>query len=139
MTVTSLAVYSTKILKRNWYEIQKETTENFFDSKSQKETCSMHKIRVYRKPQLNNNNSLKRETVLVWWSGCLEVILTKFESNVLPQEAMQRRCVLVLMMTMRNGLLSFKVIRRNLNADGYIHLLSESAVPHIKLNYGVSW
>jgi len=48
-------------------------------------------------------------------------------------------CVLVRMMAMPNGLLSFRVIRGNLNTEGYIHLLSESSVPLIKLNCGVSW
>ena len=56
---------------------------------------------------------------------------------------MKRQCkgggLLVWMMTMPNGLLSFKVIRGNLNSDGYINLLSENAVPIIKLNYGVNW
>ena len=55
----------------------------------------------------------------------------------------KRQCkgsgVMVWMMAMPNGLLSFKVIQGNLNADGYIKLLSDSAVPIIKLNYGVNW
>ena len=42
-------------------------------------------------------------------------------------------------MAMPNGLLSFKVIHGNLNADGYTKLLSDRAVPIIKLNYGVNW
>ena len=35
----------------------------------------------------------------------------------------------------QNGLLSFKVIRGDLNTDGYIRLLSESDAPLIKLNW----
>jgi len=43
----------------------------------------------------------------------------------------------VLMITMPNGILSFKVIPGIFSADGYIHLLSENDVPFIKLNFGL--
>ena len=43
--------------------------------------------------------------------------------------------VIVWMMAMPNGLLSFKVMKGNMNSDGYINLLSESAVLTKKLNY----
>ena len=52
----------------------------------------------------------------------------------------KRQCkgggVMVWMMAMTNGLLSFQ---GNINADGYIKILSDSAVPIIKLNYRVNW
>jgi len=60
-----------------------------------------------------------------------------------PNYRIRRQCkggsVMVWMMTMPNGLLSFKVVKGNMNSDGYIRLLSESAVPMIKLNYGENW
>ena len=68
ISVKSLAVYSTKIFKRNLYEINKETTENFFDRKPQTDTCAMHKIPDNRKLQLDNNSFLRQEMVLVEWS-----------------------------------------------------------------------
>jgi len=46
---------------------------------------------------------------------------------------------MVWMMTMPNGLLSFKVVKGFMNSDGYIRSLSEFAVPKIKLNYGENW
>ena len=46
---------------------------------------------------------------------------------------------MVWMMAKSNGLLSFKVIQGNLNADRSIKLLSESAVQIIKLNYGLNF
>ena len=39
-------------------------------------------------------------------------------------------------MSMPNGLLSYRVIKENLNADRYINLLEHHIVPIIKLNYG---
>lgn len=60
-----------------------------------------------------------------------------------PSYRIKRQCkggsVMVWMMTMPNGLMSFKVVKGNMNSDGYIKLLSESAVPMTKLNYGENW
>lgn len=53
---------------------------------------------------------------------------------------MKRQCrggsVLIWMMAMPNGLLSFTVINGTLNSDKYIALLQNYVVPVIKLNYG---
>jgi len=66
-----------------------------------------------------------------------------YMNNSSPSYHIKRQCrggsLMVWMMAMPNGLLSFKVITGNLNSDGYIKLLSESAVPLIKLNYGENW
>ena len=54
-----------------------------------------------------------------------------------PNYHIKRQCkgrgVMVWMLAMPNGHLSFKVILGNLNSDGYIKLLFESVVPTIKL------
>ena len=52
----------------------------------------------------------------------------------------KRQCggggIMVWLMLMPNNLLSYKIIKGNLNSDGYIKLLQESIVPIIKLNFG---
>ena len=54
-------------------------------------------------------------------------------------QRMKRQCkggsVMIWMMAMPNGLLSFRVIEGILNSDKYINLLQNYAVPTIKLNY----
>jgi len=66
-----------------------------------------------------------------------------YVQNSSPNYRIKRQCkggsVMVWMMTMPNGLLSFKVITGKMNSDGYIKMLSESAVPVIKLNYWQNW
>ena len=39
------------------------------------------------------------------------------------------------MMVMPNGLMTFRVVKGNLNSNGYIQILKECAVPISKLNY----
>lgn len=52
----------------------------------------------------------------------------------------KRQCggggIMVWLMLMPNLLLSYKILRGNLNSDGYIKLLQENIVPIIKLNFG---
>ena len=47
--------------------------------------------------------------------------------------------IMVWMMAMPNGLLSFNLITGNLNSDKYVEHLSKNVVPIIKLNYGENW
>ena len=52
----------------------------------------------------------------------------------------KRQCgggsILLWMMVLPNGLLSYRVVQGNLNADKYIGLLRTTAVPMMKLSYG---
>ena len=52
----------------------------------------------------------------------------------------QRQChggsIMVWLMTLPNGLLSFKVISGKFNSDAYIQMLKSSVVPILKLNFG---
>ena len=52
----------------------------------------------------------------------------------------RRQCVggsiMVWMMALPNGLLSYKIIKKKFNSEAYIEMLRTSTVPILKLNFG---
>jgi len=81
----------------------------------------------------------RRKMVFLEWPEWLALICTDIDNNIQRQTSARRGGIMVWMLFIPNGLLTYKLLAKRYQAHDYVSLLTKCAVPIAALNLELSF